>query len=168
MNIHIRYVQPQDHAAIHGIFTSPHVINGTMRIPHQSFDSIAKRLEPNDEIIKLVACVEDDVVGYAELITHPSAPRHRHAAELNMVVVHADWQGKGIGSALMSTIIDLTDNWLQITRVGLVVWNSNEGAVKLYQKYGFVLEGTLKQFVFREGTYEDAYLMARIKPSQTE
>jgi putative acetyltransferase len=62
-------------------------------------------------------------------------------------------------------MIDLAENWMQITRLSLLVWSSNESAICLYQKYGFELEGTMKQFVFKEGKYEDALLMARvIKP----
>jgi putative acetyltransferase len=142
---------------------SAHVLQGTMRIPYQPLESTLRRLAPSDDGIKLVACAENIVVGYAELITHPAAPRHRHAGEINMIVVHGDWQGKGVGRALMQAMIDLADNWLQLRRLSLTVWKTNEAAMRLYHKCGFLLEGTLEQFVFSNGEYLDAYLMARIK-----
>jgi L-phenylalanine/L-methionine N-acetyltransferase len=162
MKIDIRHAQPQDLDAIHEMFVSSHVIYGTMRIPHHSLAYIEKRIEPSDNMVKLIACIENDVVGYAELATHPDAPRHRHAAEINIVIVNSKWQGKGVGGALLRSMIDLAENWMQITRVSLVVWSSNESAINLYRKYGFELEGTMKQFVFKEGKYEDALLMAKI------
>lgn len=164
MKIDIRHVQKQDLAAIHTIFKSRHLIQGTMRLPHHSIEYVEKRIEPSDDTIKLVACVENEVIGYAELATHPDAPRHRHAAEINIIAVSSSWRGKGVGRALMRSLIDLAENWMQITRISLVVWSSNENAVGLYQKLGFEIEGTMKRFVFKEGKYEDALLMARVKP----
>ncbi len=35
-------------------------------------------------------------------------------------------------------------------------------ALHLYEKFGFVIEGTLKKYAFRAGSYVDAYTMARI------
>jgi Acetyltransferases, including N-acetylases of ribosomal proteins len=163
MNITVRHARPEDSTAVHHIFMSDHVLRGTMRVPYQPVETTQKRLAPSDDIIKLVACVEDEVVGYAELITYPDAPRHRHAGEINMIAVHADWQGKGVGRTLMEAILDLADNWLQLRRLSLTVWKTNETAMQLYRKCGFALEGTLEQFVFSEGEYIDAYLMARIK-----
>lgn len=161
MKIDIRHAHPQDLAAIHEMFISSHVIDGTMRIPYHSLAYIEKRIEPSDSMSKLVACVDNKVVGYAELATHPDAPRHHHVGEINIMVVNSKWQGKGVGGALLRSMIDLAENWMQITRLSLVVWSSNESAISLYRKNGFELEGTMKQFVFKEGKYEDALLMAR-------
>lgn len=160
----VRPVQAHDCAAIHAIFMSDHVINGTMRTPYQSLATTARRLEPSEEVVKLVACSDDATIGYAELITYPQRPRYRHAAEISMLVVHKDWQRQGVGQALMEAMLDLTDNWLQVSRVSLTVWRSNEAAIELYQKCGFLIEGVMRKYVFREGMYEDACTMARIRP----
>lgn len=165
MEIKIRHIHAEDYVAVHQIFLSTHVINGTMRLPHQPPEYTQKRLAQSDEVIKLAACVDDEVVGYAELVTHPHAPRHRHAGEINMIVVHADWQGKGVGQALMWAMIDLADNWLQLNRLSLSVWASNKTAMCLYRKCGFVVEGIMKNYVFGNGKYTNACLMARVKCS---
>jgi putative acetyltransferase len=36
--------------------------------------------------------------------------------------------------------------------------------VRLYTLAGFVIEGTLRQYVYRDGQYVDVYAMARFKP----
>ena len=163
MQLNIRHIEPQDGPAVHTMLISPHVIAGTMRLPYESPAYAAKRIEPSEGAIKLVASFDEAVVGYIELIADPHTVRHRHAAELNMLIVHADWQGKGVARALMRAILDLADNWLQLNRVSLIVWCSKRGAIELYKKNGFLLEGTMRKYVFRQGTYEDAYLMARLK-----
>ncbi len=36
-------------------------------------------------------------------------------------------------------------------------------AVRLYKKFGFEMEGTLRRYAFRDGTHADAYAMARLR-----
>ncbi len=89
-------------------------------------------------------------------------PRLRHSASVG-IMVHTDYQGKGIGTALLKKVIDLADNWLMLVRVELTAFVENEGAVKLYQSLGFQIEGTKKYAAIRNGKYADEYLMARYK-----
>ncbi len=79
------------------------------------------------------------------------------------MAVRDDWQGKGVGTALMAACIDLADNWLNLTRLELEVYVDNEPAIRLYTKFGFEMEGTLRRNAFRNGEYVDSYAMARLK-----
>ena len=45
------------------------------------------------------------------------------------------------------------------------MYTDNAIALRLYRKFGFEVEGTLKAFAFRNGRFIDAYTMARIAPS---
>lgn len=166
MNISIRRLQPEDTEAVHQIFASRSTIQGTMRMPYPSLASTRQRLEPSDDVIKLVATLEDEVVGYAELITYPNHPRHRHVGDINMIAVREDMQGKGIGRQLMRALIELADCWLQIIKLNLMVWEDNHNAIHLYKQVGFAVEGTLTDHVFREGDYINALLMGRHHPSR--
>jgi putative acetyltransferase len=38
-------------------------------------------------------------------------------------------------------------------------------ARRLYERHGFVLEGTHRAYAFRHGRYVDAHAMARLHPS---
>ncbi len=163
--ITIRRAEPGDYAAVTRIFQGPMVVWGTLRLPYPSAESWRKRLtEPAEGYYGLLACVEGEVVGELGLLTFPRSPRRQHAATIFMAV-RDDWQGRGIGSALMQAAVDLADRWLNITRLELEVYSDNEPAVRLYQKFGFVIEGTLKAFGFRDGAYVDAYSMARRRES---
>ncbi|HGS4599259.1 TPA: GNAT family N-acetyltransferase, partial [Vibrio cholerae] len=76
--------------------------------------------------------------------------------------VKDDVQGLGVGSALLKTVIDLADNWLNLKRIELTVYVDNERAINLYKKFGFVIEGESKDYAFRNGSYVDVYHMARV------
>jgi L-phenylalanine/L-methionine N-acetyltransferase len=80
--------------------------------------------------------------------------------------VRDDWQGQGVGQALMQAAIDLADNWLNLSRLELEVYTDNEPALRLYTKWGFTIEGTLVQYAYRDGRYVDTYQMARLRPSR--
>jgi putative acetyltransferase len=86
----------------------------------------------------------------------------RHVGSIGMAV-RDDWQGKGVGTALMEAALDLADNWLNLTRMELRVYVDNLAAVALYKRFGFEIEGTHRRLAFRNGEYVDAYSMARIR-----
>jgi putative acetyltransferase len=77
--------------------------------------------------------------------------------------VHDDFQGRGVGTALMAALIELADNWLGLRRVELEVWTDNVAAIHLYQKFGFEIEGTAHAFAWRAGALVDAHYMARLR-----
>lgn len=159
----IRRAEPGDYVAYQKIIQSPRVIWGTMQLPFPSVEQWRKRLaEPEEGFYLLLACVEGEPVGGLGLHTNPNRPRRRHAAGIGMVV-RDDWQGKGIGTALMQAAVDMADRWLNISRLELEVFVDNEPALKLYKKFGFEIEGTLRKSVFRDGEYVDTYTMARLR-----
>jgi putative acetyltransferase len=81
-----------------------------------------------------------------------------------MVCTHPDFGRRGVGRALTEAVIDLADNWLNLRRVGLIVFADNPGAVRLYESLGFVHEGVMREFGFKRGQYVDAVVMGRLRP----
>ena len=92
----------------------------------------------------------------------PKSPRRRHAGHIGLAV-HDKWHAKGVGTALMQALIDVADNWLNLSRIELTVFTDNRAALKLYKKLGFVIEGTHKKYAFRDGKYADVYGMAPVR-----
>jgi L-phenylalanine/L-methionine N-acetyltransferase len=159
----IRRAELADYEALYQVFMSPGVIWGTLQLPFPSSDAWKKRVSESPEgTFNLVACAGLEIVGQLGLHTFPNFPRRRHVGQIGMAV-RDDWQGKGAGSALMQAAVDLADKWLNLTRLELEVYTDNEPAIWLYKKFGFITEGTLRQFAFRDGIFVDAYTMARLK-----
>ena len=165
MEITVRHTEPEDYEALHRIMGGPKALAGTLQLPFPSAERWRRRLaEPPEGLFSLVACAGEEVVGSLGLETSPTRPRMRHVGSIGMAV-RDDWQGKGVGTALMRAALDLADNWLNLTRVELTVYTDNAAGIALYEKFGFEVEGTHRRYAFRNGAYVDAYSMARLKTS---
>ncbi len=163
MNITIRHAEPGDYEAVSRIFSGPKAMAGTLQLPLASAEVWRQRLaEPSPSRVFLLACVEGEVVGQLGLSSHPNIPRRAHVGEIGMAV-RDDWQGKGVGTALMQAAVDLADRWLNLRRLELQVYTDNEAGIRLYKKFGFVVEGKHVGFAFRDGQYVDVYAMARVR-----
>lgn len=164
MDIVIRRLEPSDYEAMQKIFAGPKVTWGTLQQPFPSIEIWRKRLtEIPESQFWLAAMVGDELAGQLEVQTSPNHPRRKHVGQLGMAV-RDDFQGKGVGTALMRAAVDMADNWLDLLRLELGVFVDNEPAVRLYQRFGFVIEGTLTRYAFRAGQYADVYAMARFRP----
>lgn len=145
------------------MFKSPKVYSGTLQVPYPSREYWRRRITENPESAHyLLAVVDERVIGMVSIDTFPTRPRRKHAGAIG-ISVHEEWQGKGVGAALMRAILDLADNWLNLTRLELEVYADNEAAIHLYERFGFELEGTMRQYAFRDGSYVDSKIMARLK-----
>ena len=165
VNYTIRRVEPDDYPAIQRIFTGPNAMRGTLQLPYPSMELWRRRLaEPPEGAFDLVACVDGEIVGQLHLGTNPNKPRRRHAGSIGMAV-RDDWQGKGAGTALMQAAVDLADRWLNLSRLELEVFVDNEAALRLYRKFGFVVEGTMIGYAYRDGHFVDVHAMARLRPA---
>jgi putative acetyltransferase len=168
MTLSIRRVEPSDYEAMHRIYIGPRVVWGTLQLPYPSVDGWRRMLaEPRDGVFGLVACINDELVGQLNLETFPNRPRRRHAGTIGMSV-RDDCQGQGVGTALLQAAVELADMWFNLQRIELEVFTDNEPAVRLYRKFGFVVEGTLVRYAYRAGEFVDVYAMARLRERQSE
>lgn len=164
-DLRIRPASPEDLRDVLAIFSCPSVYAGTLQLPYPSAEVWRKRLtSPADEMHQLVVQLEDRVIAHASLACHPR-PRRKHVAGVG-IAVHEEWQHQGIGSALMAALINLADDWLNLTRLELEVFVDNQAAIRLYERAGFETEGRLRQYAFRQGHFADVLSMARIRPSE--
>ena len=161
--ITIRRAEPADYEAVQAIFSAPKAQAGTLQLPFPSLDLWRQRLQvvdPNAHV--LLACVGVEVVGQLGLYA-ASHPRRRHVGDIGMGV-RDDWQGRGVGTALLGAAIDLADRWLQLRRLELQVYADNTAGIALYARHGFIEEGRHRDFAFRDGAFVDALSLARLRP----
>ncbi|MFN8515771.1 MAG: GNAT family N-acetyltransferase [Thermomicrobiales bacterium] len=160
--ISVRAREPRDIEALHEVMSCPGVVHGTMQLPLRSLEGRREQYnQSRPDMHSLVAEVDGRVVGQLGLFLE-SAARRRHVGSVGMAV-HDDFQGRGIGSAMMAAALELADNWLNLHRIELEVYTDNPAAIRLYEKFGFVIEGTMRHFAFRNGEYVDAYKMGRVQ-----
>ncbi len=160
--IQIRRAEVTDAEAVWRCFMTPLVVRNTLQTPYRSLESVREQLVRSGENdYPLVAVVNGEVVGMLGLHIR-TKPRVRHVADIGMMV-RDDWQGQGVGSALMEAAVDLADKWLHLVRLELSVFVDNEPGLALYKKFGFEIEGTQRKAAFREGSFVDVYLMGRVR-----
>jgi putative acetyltransferase len=158
----IRAIEPEDYQAIKAIYEQPGAYSGTLQMPFPSAQMWKDRTsKPPPGFHVLVACVDEVPVGHFGLMVKTN-PRQRHTGHIGMAV-HDDYAGRGIGYSLMQAGLDIADNWLNLSRVELTVYVDNHRAVNLYRRTGFEEEGTLRNYSFRDGSYVDAFTMARLR-----
>ncbi len=106
-------------------------------------------LENNPDTF-LVAEYNRKVVGYVMAYLKPDLEGH-----VMSIAVHPNYRGNGIGSTLMSEVIGRLFR-LGAKYVGLEVRVSNERAIKLYERFGFIKAKRIMAY-YSDG--EDAYYM---------
>lgn len=116
-----------------------------------SINSLKTELE-NDNSIFLVYLCNENVVGYIGM------NYVLDEGYIYNVAVHENYRKKGIGSALIGELITFgkKNNFSFLT---LEVRSSNEKAISLYSKFGFIKVGERKNY-YKEPT-ENALLMTK-------
>jgi putative acetyltransferase len=159
--ITIRAGEPSDAEAVHAIMSCPKVVANTLQLPWRPLAHHQQWLEPQAGVYRLVAVIDGQVVGDLGLHVNQN-PRRSDVAGMGMAV-HDAFQGRGVGRALVAAMVELADNWLGLRRIELEVWTDNVVAIHLYEKFGFVTEGTAHRFARRAGELVDALYMARLR-----
>lgn len=163
--IHIRHLESADAPQLKRLYSDAAAYGGTLQLPFPSLDQWTHKLaHPPEGFSSLVAEIDTpngrDIIGQVglEICTRP---RRRHVAALG-IAVRSDHHGKGVGKALMSAILDMADNWLNVRRIELTVFVDNPAAIALYKRFGFELEGSSPAYALRNGQYVTVHHMGRI------
>jgi phosphinothricin acetyltransferase len=108
----------------------------------------------------LVAEEDSRVVGYAYAGPYRTRPAYRFTLE-NSVYVDESVVGRGIGSALLSALIERCERgpWRQM--VAIIGDSANRPSIELHRKMGFRPVGTLENVGFKLGRWLDSVIMQR-------
>ena len=146
------------------LYNEPAVCRQVLQMPFQSIEVWRKRLVmDNERRLQLVAVHAGEVIGQLGLEQYLRV-RQAHVGSFGMGVATA-WQGKGVGSRLLTAALDVADNWMNLHRVELTVFVDNHAAQALYRKFGFEVEGVLRDYALRDGRFVDTVSMARLRQS---
>ena len=160
----LRAARPGDADGLAELMNLPGFRWGTLRLPFHTAEEIRPRIEKAAAgSLSLVALVDGQIVGNAGLERFTG--RRMHAGGIGMGV-HDAWVGRGIGATLLAAVLETADNWLNLLRLELSAYTDNAPALALYRRFGFVVEGTYRDYAFRDGRYVDAHAMARIRGDQ--
>jgi RimJ/RimL family protein N-acetyltransferase len=104
-----------------------------------------------------VAIASDDVVGWCDVVPM-NRPVFAHIGVLGMGLL-PPFRRRGIGTDLIRATLTAARTF-GLHRVELTVWENNTGAIELYKKAGFAIEGLRRDAVQIDGVLENALAMA--------
>jgi len=162
-DIQIRPARMSDVEDLYRVRLAPAAARETLALPSLSFEAFEKGLSSAVESARehqLVAAQEGRVVGMASLSERSG--RRAHTGSVG-IMVHDDYLGRGVGTALLRGIVDLADNWLRLSRLQLEVYADNAAALRLYEKFGFEREGRMRRGAVRDGELADLVTMGRLR-----
>lgn len=111
--------------------------------------------EMNNPLAKYIVAKDEDsnlVVGFVGIWIVVGE------GSITNIAVNPKYRGNGIGSKLLSSLINLCSD-LNCTLINLEVRESNYPAQNLYKKYGFIVDGIRKGYY--EDNKENAILMSK-------
>ena len=112
--------------------------------------------------LHIVAVVEGQIVGMAR-VRSGELKQTAHFGNVDSVWVYSDWRRQGIGNAIIETIVQWAEENEGIEKLGLFVFSTSKGAIALYQRNGFIIEGRApRDMKFGEDDYADTVIMGRM------
>ena len=108
----------------------------------------------------LVAEVDGAIAGYSYATSYRPRPAYRFTLE-DSVYVADSYHGRGIGAALLGTLVDRcgVGPWRQM--LAIIGHSGNTASIAVHRRLAFELVGTLKSVGFKHGLWTDTVLMQR-------
>ena len=97
------------------------------------------------------------------LITLASIDHMNQSAELHIMIGDRQNQGRGIGTFAVRAILDHAFNNLNLQRIELTVLEDNLRARGLYEKVGFIHEGTKIKSKYKNGKFVNMLMYSILK-----
>lgn len=88
---------------------------------------------------------------------------HSHG-EVGIFIGDKKSWNQGYGTEAMRLLVKHGFNDLNLHRIYLMVYETNPRAMRSYEKAGFVKDGCLRDDVYKNGRYINAYVMSILRP----
>lgn len=163
--IRLREIKISDKWVLHKWINDPDIIKYTSYYKPVSdmeqdawFNNIA--YFKNNFVFGIEYMPESKLIGTCGLYDFDSIA---HKAELRIKIGDNSYRGKGFAQQAMDYLLKFGFDDMNLNKIWLRVLTTNEPAVKLYSKTGFVKEGISRQDMYIKGKYEDVLHMSIIK-----
>ncbi|HEU4404376.1 MAG TPA: bifunctional GNAT family N-acetyltransferase/class I SAM-dependent methyltransferase [Polyangiaceae bacterium] len=158
----VRGPKRSDVPALQEIMAMPGVLWGTTVMPCAGEGAVEAALAEGGRQWFVAASARGDrPIGYAYLDW--GSGRWRRIATLVMAV-RDDEAGRGVGRRLLDEAVRVGFGYLDLQRIELEVYVDNAAAIRLYERAGFVREGTKRRNAIRDGVHVDGHVMALLNP----
>ncbi len=113
-----------------------------------------------DVVFSIFATDDDRYLGQIGL--HQIYQRAK-VARLGLVIAARSEMGKGYGTAACHAILDHAFTNLDLHKVWLMIFAANHRSAGVYQRVGFVSEGTLREEYFHQAAWHDMHRLSMLQ-----
>lgn len=106
-------------------------------------------------------------IGVLALSGTTTAKCHHRSAFIS-IDIHPAYQGKGYGSEAIRWVLEWGFAYQGLHRIGIESFSHNEGAGRLYERLGFVLEGRQRQALWFRGGWSDELMFGMLEEEWRE
>ena len=89
--------------------------------------------------------------------------KHRTATLCRILIGPPEMRGRGFGIELIKCLLHVGFDMLHLHRIDLKVYEHNLGAIRCYEKAGFMKEGLMRHVLHVNGVYWNSYVMSILK-----
>ncbi|MEN8191931.1 MAG: GNAT family protein [Bacteroidota bacterium] len=131
-------------------------------LSEEAVNNEAREWHNNKENVLFTICEQnsDEPIGETGLFRIDYVSR---AATFYIAIYDPQYWGKGYGSEATELLLKYSFDILNLNRVQLHVASNNLKGVKIYEKCGFKIEGTLREAMYHNNEYIDFFVMGILR-----
>lgn len=167
-NIRLRAIEREDIPRFTEWLNDPEVIAGLfLNVPLSNwdetkwFEKLADR-SPEERPLAIEVKNKDDQWIHIGNIGLEMFEWTNRQAEFGIFIGKKEYWNKGLGFKAIQLILKHGFETLNLNRIYLKVYETNLPAINLYKKIGFVLEGKLRQSLYKNNQYFDIFIMSML------
>jgi RimJ/RimL family protein N-acetyltransferase len=119
--------------------------------------------DPSKVVFAIRKQRSNNILGFVQILNINGLHQSAH---LGVRIGEPADRGHGYGREAASLAINYCWSHLNLGRIGLTVFKTNERALRLYSSLGFETEGVLRRAFFIDGEWVDVALMSLLHPSR--
>lgn len=159
-NVQLRALEKEDLRYVHRWSNNIGIMMYWFEEPYESYVELEqiflKHINDHSERRFIIEVLDPhEIVGMVELLEIDYIHR---IAEFD-ILIDIDHQGQGYAQAATFLGLKYAFDILNLHKMYLIVERSNEKARHIYEKFGFEVEGELKEEIFVNGEYRNVYRM---------
>ena len=116
----------------------------------------------NSRDIKLAICLKEKAIHIGNVYVTDIDMTSRSCTTGVLIGEHDYWK-QGYASEAYRLLLDYVFNERNLNRAQAFVLESNKASIKMHQKAGYKIEGTLRQSVYKNGRYQNQILLSILK-----
>jgi len=153
----IRQFKPDDFLQVQAIYKQGiETQNATFQQHEKTWEEWESSMLPT---CRLVAVDQNQIAGWAGLSATSSREVYAGVCEVS-IYINSQFQGQGVGSLLMSVLIDESEQQ-GIWTLQAGIFPENKASIALHKKHGFRIIGHRERVGQMHGIWRDSILMER-------